>query len=92
MGSLLFLLYTSELFSILVNKLVGYADDLTLTAVVPSPTGRRLFPNRDLGKVSKCFDLWRIRLKTTKTKAVIVSRSRSMDPTVTKLTIVAELN
>ena len=37
LGPLLFLLYTSELFSILENKLIGYADDSTLTAVVPSP-------------------------------------------------------
>ena len=34
---LLFLLYTSELFSILENKLIRYADDSTLIAVVPSP-------------------------------------------------------
>ena len=33
---LLFLLYTSEIFSILENKLIGYADDFTLIAVVPS--------------------------------------------------------
>ena len=37
LGPLLFLLYTSELFSILENKLMGYADDSTLIAVVPSP-------------------------------------------------------
>ena len=36
-GRLLFLLYTSELFSILENKLIGYADDSTLMAVVSSP-------------------------------------------------------
>ena len=35
--SLLFLLYTSKLFSILENKLIGYADDSSLIAVVPSP-------------------------------------------------------
>ena len=40
LGPLLFLLYTSELFSILVNKLIGYADDSTLIAVVPSPCVR----------------------------------------------------
>ena len=33
---LLFLLNTSELFSILENKLIGYADDSSLMAVVPS--------------------------------------------------------
>ena len=37
LGPLLFLLYTSEPFSILENKLIGYADDSTLIAVVPSP-------------------------------------------------------
>ena len=37
LGPLLFLLYTSELFSILENKLIGYAIDSTLIAVVPSP-------------------------------------------------------
>ena len=37
LGPLLFLLYTSELFSILENKLIGYADNSTLIAVVPSP-------------------------------------------------------
>ena len=31
---------TSELFSILENKLIGYADDSTLMAVVPSPAVR----------------------------------------------------
>ena len=36
-GQLLFLLYTSELFSILENKLIGYANDSTLIAVMPSP-------------------------------------------------------
>ena len=29
-GPLLFLLYTAELFYILENKLIGYADDFTL--------------------------------------------------------------
>ena len=36
LGLLLFLLYTSEFFYILENKLIGYADDPTLMAVVPS--------------------------------------------------------
>ena len=37
LGPLLFLLYTYQLFPILENKLIGYADDSTLMAVVPSP-------------------------------------------------------
>ena len=37
LGPLLFLLYTSEIFSIVENKLIGYTDDSILMAVVPSP-------------------------------------------------------
>ena len=40
LGPLLFLLYTSKLFSILENKLISYANDCTLMAVVPSPRVR----------------------------------------------------
>ena len=56
----LFLLYTSELFSILENKLIGYADDSTLMAVVPSPDVRVAVSEsliRDLGRVSEWCDL-----------------------------------
>ena len=61
LGPLLFLLYTSELFSILENKLIGYADHSTLIAVVPSPglrvaVGESL--SRDLAKVSEWCVLW----------------------------------
>ena len=55
LGLLLFLLYTSELFSILENKPIGYADDSTLMAIVPSPSIRvRVAESliRDLGRVS----------------------------------------
>ena len=52
--ALFFLLYTSELFSILENQLMGYADDSTLAAIVPS-TGVRVTVAesliRDLGRV-----------------------------------------
>ena len=37
LSPLLLLLYTSELFSILENMMIGYAEDSTLIAVVPSP-------------------------------------------------------
>ena len=37
LGQLLSFLYTSEIFSILENKLIGHADDSTLMAVVPPP-------------------------------------------------------
>ena len=60
LGPLLFLLYTSELFSILENMLIGYADDFTVMAVVPSPGIRVTLAESlicDLGCVSERFDL-----------------------------------
>ena len=60
LGPLFFLLYTSELLSILENKLIGYTDDSILTAVVPS-LGVRVtvaeYLSRDLVKVSEWCDL-----------------------------------
>ena len=56
LGPLLFLLYTSEFFSILENKLIGYGDDSTLTAVVPFPGVKVTVAEslvRDLGRVSE---------------------------------------
>ena len=53
LGPLLLLLYTAELFSIVENKLYGYADDSTLMAVVPTPGERVAVSesmNRDLNR------------------------------------------
>ena len=44
LGPLLFILCPLELFSILENKLIGYADESTLMAVVPSPGVRVAVP------------------------------------------------
>ena len=61
LGPLLFLLYTLELYSILENKLNGYNDDSTLTAVMPSPVFTVTIAeslNHDLGRVSEWCELW----------------------------------
>ena len=83
LGPLLFLLYTSELFSILENKLIGYGDDSTLMAVVPSPGIRVAVAESlisDLGRVSEWCHLWGMKLNVSKSKTMIVSRSRTMHP------------
>ena len=83
LGPLLFLLYTAELFSILENRLVGYADDSTLVAVVPSPGDRDSISaslNRDLGLISDWCSKWGMVLNAAKTKSMIVSRSRTLLP------------
>ena len=68
LGPLLFLLYTSEPFFILENKLIGIADDSSLMAVVPSPVIRVTVAESlisDLGRVSKWFDLWGMKLNAS---------------------------
>ena len=60
LGPLLLILYTSELFPF-GNKLISYADDSTLIAVVPSPgvcVTEAESLSRDLVKVSEWCVLW----------------------------------
>ena len=81
---------TPELFSILENKLICYADDTTLMAVVPSPGARVTVAkslNRDLVRVNAWCDLWGMKLNASKTKTMIVSRSRTMRPQSPPLSI-----
>ena len=72
-----------ELFTILENKLIGYADDSTLMAVVPSAGVRVAVAEsliRDHGKVREWCDLWGMKLNASQTKTMIVSRTRIMHP------------
>ena len=72
------------------NKLIRYADDSTLMAVVPSPGVRVAVAEsliRDLGRVSEWCDLWGMKLNASKTKTMIVSRSHTMHPQSPLLTI-----
>ena len=82
-GQLLFLRYTSELFSILENKLIGNADDSSLIAVVPFPGVRVTVAeslSRDLVKVSEWCNLWWMKLNASKTKTMIISRPCTTHP------------
>ena len=86
----MFLLYISEFFSILYNKLIGYAYDSTLMAVVPSPGVRVTVADsliRNLGRVSEWCDLRGMKLHASKTKTMIVSRSHTMHSQSRPLTI-----
>ena len=83
LGKQLFLFYTAELFSIVENKLYGYADDFTLVAVVPSLDERVAVSesmNGDLNRVSVWCYLWGMKLNARKTKTMIVSRSQTVHP------------
>ena len=78
-------------FSVLENKLISYADDSTLIAVMPSPGVRGTVAeslNRDLGRISELCDPWGMKLNASKTNTMIVSMSRTMHPLSPPLTIV----
>ena len=57
---------------------------------MPSP-GERLavseYMNRDLNRVSVWCNLWGMKLNTSKTKTMIVTRSRTVHPQLTPLTL-----
>ena len=62
----------------------------TLMAVVPSPGVRVTVAEsliRDHGIVRQWCDLWGMKLNASKTKTMIVSRSRTMHPQSPPLTI-----
>ena len=81
---------TPLFFSIIENKLIGYADDSTLIAVVPSPgVGVTVAESlRHDVEVSEWCGLLVMKLNASKTKTMIVSRSRTMHPQSPSLTIV----
>ena len=67
----------------LENKLIAYADDATLLAVVPSPCLRNTVAdslNRDLTRIYEWCKLWGMKLNPSKTQNMIVSRSRTLLP------------
>ena len=81
-------MHIAELFSIVENKLCGYADDSSMVNVVPSPGERGAiseYMNRDLNRVSVWCNLWGMKLNASKTKTMIVSRSRTFHPQLTPL-------
>ena len=93
LGPLLFLLYTSELFSILENKLIGYADDSNLMAVVPSPGVRVAVAeslNRDLDRVSEWCYLWGMKLNASKTKTKVAHNASQSPPLTIGGTVLKE--
>ena len=72
------------------NNLISYADDSTLMAVVTSPGVRVAVAEsliRDLGRVSEFCDVWGMKLNASKTKTMVVSRSRTVHPQSAPLTI-----
>ena len=65
------------MFELVYNRLYSYnyADDCTLLAVVRKPEA-----NRDLGRIQEWCNHWCMILNPNKTTALVVSRSRTVNP------------
>ena len=69
LGPLLCILYSSELFHIVRNHIVGYADDTTIDALIPRPLSRSQgmkSPNQDLAAINSWCLRWHMRLNSKK--------------------------
>ena len=71
------------MFELVENRLYAYADDSTLPVVVGklanrSPVSASL--NKDLARIRVWCDHWCMILNPNKTKAVFVSRFRTVNP------------
>ena len=83
LGPLMFNIYTRDLSSIFENTFFAYADDSTLVAVIPSPMHRHAVAwslIRDLVKLQAWCIAWGMMLNLSKTKAMLMSRSRTLLP------------
>ena len=90
LGPLLFIIYTSDMWVGLENKLVAYADDATLVASIPSPNLRSSVAeslNRDLTRINEWCKLWGMKLNPQKTQSMIISRSKTLYPQHSELHI-----
>ena len=93
LGPILFVIYTADLFEVVENRLVNYADDSTLYAIVKRPSSRLSVAeslNRDLARISDWCKQWMMKLNPNKTKTLIVSRSRTLTPAHSDLVLEGE--
>ena len=83
LGPLLFLLYIADLPRLLQNELVGYADDSTLLCRIPHPRDRSSVAaslNDDLAVISDWCSRWGMLVNPSKTRGMLISRSRTVEP------------
>ena len=83
MGHFLLILYTSEMFELVENRLYDYADDSTLLAIVRKTADRPSVAatlNMDLARIQEWYNHWCMIQNPNRTKALMVCRSRNLNP------------
>ena len=80
LGPLLCIIYNSNMFELVENRLFAYADDSTLLAVVRKLADKPAVAVRDLARIRECCNHWSMILNSNETKALAISRSRTLNP------------
>jgi hypothetical protein len=83
LGPLHFILFTADMYNVVANHLVGYADDATLIAICERPNDRANVSDSLLGDLRSLNDWcsqWGMLFNAGKTKSMVVSRSRTVAP------------
>ena len=83
LGALLFILYTSELFHIVGNSIVGFAYDIATYAVIPRPLSLSQVMeslNQDLSAINSWGLNWHMRLKSKKQNLYWLASLRPLLP------------
>ena len=91
LGPLLFLLYIADLPGLIQNVLVGYTDDSTLLCRIPHPRDRSSVAaslNDDLAVISDWCSRWGMLVNPSKTRGMLISRSRTVVPLFPDLVVV----
>ena len=84
------LLYIADLPRLLQNELVGYVDDSTLLCRIPHPRDRSSVAaslNDDLAVISDWCSRWGMLINPSKTRGVLISCSRTVEPLFPNLVI-----
>ena len=82
LGPLLIIIYTSEVFDLLKNKMFAYADESTILVVFSKHADRPIVTailKRDLIWIRKWCHHWSMLLNLSQTITLVGSRSRSFD-------------
>ena len=80
LGPFLFTLYTSKMFELVENRRHAYADAPHYWLLFASQQTGLLLLNRDLARFQEWCNHWCMILNHNKTKALVVSRSRPVNP------------
>ena len=83
LGPLLFIIFTADMWSDIESELISYADDTTLYVAVCSPDDRTAKADmlcRDLLRIKSWCERWGMRLNPSKSRSLIISRSRTLLP------------